>query len=158
MTGRVGPVTPLVLTCAVAVNDAPGPSAAVPKQSANEPAPSMGKVVESMQMGSPSEVVKLEKATFSCSLNRAAMKSPSQALPPALVVVDVQTPDAQLNEISRLHGVPARRGGARRESRTTSSVDRKKDLRETGNVECNHTTLNINILGCPPSSSPPPSP
>src|SRR5947207_11837986 len=77
----LGCETPVVPTLAEAVNEAPGLSDAVPKQSANGAVPGCwGNVVESKQNDSPSDVVIPERVTDGCSLNMKAMVSPEQAV------------------------------------------------------------------------------
>jgi hypothetical protein len=137
MIGTLGSTAPDAWTLVVEVNDAPGPSDASPKQSANAPASGTGKVDESKHSLSPSDVVAPESVTFGASLMKPTMYSPLHAVVPALSVVAVHCPDAQDIEICRLQGgCWARAGRVRRERKVRMTAERKKEPPGTRNVEC----------------------
>src|SRR5438105_2849501 len=121
---------PVPLMLAVAVNDAPGASAASPTHNPNGEAEAVGKLDESRHVSSPSEVVKPPMVTPVLWLNIAATNVPLQVFVPLLMVVEMQWPDEQLTVMARLQVRSAYSGAASktRERRSSGNLGRNNDF------------------------------
>src|SRR5437868_5427091 len=125
--GRLASEVPAPLTFAVAVNDAPGASAASPRHRPNAEVEAAGNVDESRHVARPSDVVNAEIVTPVLWLMRAARNVPLHVFVPLLMVVEVQLPDAQLMLRARLQGWAANSGTARKARERMNDENARRD-------------------------------